>query len=275
MSLDRVSEAYYTARQARAVLGLNEHTFQTWVKTGRITRTKLPGMGQGFYLKREIDRKARLLESAMFLDISKDLDFRPATVPEVDDEIYLAHLIYGKRVLRPEAQQARRQLVESNPESTWYLYDRDILAASLNIVPLDHEAIEEFKQGKRGWLFVGTSHIKQFKPDEPLELIVIDFMATPAVPPEKRNFYGQALLRELANTTLRQWGARGIEISKLYACGSTDAGQRLLRNRWFTELSEPVPGRVIFELPDVLHTDFHLLQPYQEAFAHARAERGQ
>ena len=64
MSLDRVSEAYYTAREARAVLGLNEHTFQTWVKTGRITRTKLPGMGQGVYLKREIDRKARLLESA-------------------------------------------------------------------------------------------------------------------------------------------------------------------------------------------------------------------
>jgi hypothetical protein len=29
---------------------------------------------------------------------------------------------------------------------------------------------------------------------------------------------------------------------------------------------------VIFELSDVLHTDFHLLQPYQEAFAHTRAE---
>ena len=266
MSLDRVSEAYYTAREARAVLGLNEHTFQTWVKTGKVTRTKLPGMGQGVYLKREIDRKARLIESAMFLDISKDLDFKPATLPEVDDEIHLAHLIYGKRVLKPEAQRARRQLVESNPESTWHLYDRDMLAASLNIVPLDHEAIEEFKQGKRGWLFVGTPHIKQFAPGEPLEIIVIDFMTSPAVPPEKRNFYGQVLLRELANTTLRTWGARGVEISKVYACGSTDSGRRLLRNRWFTELGEPAPGRVIFELPDVLHSDFHLLAPYQEAF---------
>ncbi len=35
----------------------------------------------------------------------------------------------------------------------------------------------------------------------------------------------------------------------------------------FTELGEPVPGRVIFELPDVFHSDFHLLHPYQEAFA--------
>lgn len=266
MSLDRVSEVYYSAREARAVLGLNEHTFQSWVKAGKITRTKLPGMGQGVYLKREIDRKAHLIDSAMFLDTSKDLEFKAATVQEVDAEIHLAHLIYGKRALKPEAQRARKQLVETNPECSWYLYDREILAASLNIVPLDTEAIEEFKQGKRGWLFVGTEHIQQYESGQPLDIIVIDFMTTPAVPPEKRNFYGQALLRELANTTLRQWGLRSIEIRNLYACGSTEAGRKLLRNRWFTELGEPVPGRVIFELPDVLHSDFHLLKPYQEAF---------
>ena len=98
-------------------------------------------------------------------------------------------------------------------------------------------------------------------------------MTTPAVPPEKRNFYAQALLRELAATTLRQWGLRGVEIASLYACGSTDAGRRLLRNKWFTELGEPVSGRVIFELPDVLHSDFHLLKPYQEALAEWKQEQ--
>jgi hypothetical protein len=270
--LDRVKELYYTAREARAVLGVNEHTFQSWVKAGKITRTKLPGLGQGVYLKREIDRKARLIESAMFLDTSKDLEFRAATPQEIDAETHLAHLIYGQRVLRPEARRARRQLVEINPESTWLLYDRDMLAASINIVPVTHEAIEEFKQGVRGWLFVGREMVKQFTADEPLEVIVIDLMTTPAVPPEKRNFYAQALLRELATTTLRQWGLRGVEISSLYACGNTDAGRRLLRNKWFTELGEPVPGRVIFEIADVLHSDFHLLKPYQEAFAEWQQE---
>lgn len=267
MSLDRVSELYYTAREARAVLGLNEHTFQSWVKAGKITRTKLPGLGQGVYLKREIDRKARLIDSAMFLDTSKDLEFRAATPRDAEEgELHLAHLIYGKRVLKPEAARARCQLVEINPESTWLLYDRDMLAASINIVPLKHEAIEEFKQGVRGWLFVGRGLVKQFAPGEPLEVIVIDLMTTPAVPPEKRNFYAQAILRELAFTTFKQWGLRGVEIASLYACGSTDAGRRLLRNRWFTELGEPVPNRVIFELPDVLHSDLHLLRTYQEAF---------
>ena len=272
--LDRVSELYYTAREARAVLGLNEHTFQTWVKSGKISRTKLPGMGQGVYLKREIDKKARLIEAAMFLDTTKDLEYKPATAPEVDAETHLAHLIYGKRVLKPEAQRLRRQLVEINPEATWYLYDRDMLAASINIVPVTHEAIEDFKQGVRGWLFVGSGQVKQFAPGEPLEVIVIDLMTTPTVPPEKRNFYAQAILRDLATTTLRQWGARGVHIASLYACGNTDAGRKLLRNQWFTELGEPVPGRVIFELPDVLHSDLLLLQPYQEAFAEWKSEHG-
>lgn len=267
MSLDRVSDLYYTAKEARTVLGLNEHTFQSWVKAGKISRTKLPGMGQHLYLKRDIDRKARLIDSAMFLDTSKDLEFRVATLADIDAETHLAHLIYGKRVLKPDAVRARQRLIEINPESTWFLYDRDMLAASINVVPVTSEAIERFKRGVRGWIFVADGQVKRFMPDEPIEAIVIDLMTTPAVPPEKRNFYAQVILRELAMNTLREWGARGVEITNLYACGSTDAGRRLLRNRWFKELGEPVPGRVIFELPDVQHSDLQLLQPYQEALA--------
>ena len=266
MSLDRVSELYYTAAQARAVLGLNEHTFQTWVKAGKIKRTKLPGVGQGMYLKREIDRKAHLIEAALFLDTTKDLELRAATLADVDAEIHLAHLIYGRRVLLPEAQRARRRLIEVNAESTWYLYDREVLAASLNLVPLVPDALEEFKQGKRGWLF-GEEQIRQFEPGSPLDCIVIDYMTTPTVPPEKRKFYGEALLRELAYTTFKNWGARGVELRTVYTCGSTPAGRALLRNSGvFRELGEPVPNRVIFEL-DIATSDFILLRPYKEALA--------
>lgn len=263
----RIREQYYTAKEARNELGLNEHTFQTWVKAGKIKRYKSDELGYGLYSKVEIQRKARLIEAALFLD-TQELEFKAATASEVEAEIHLAHLIYGKRVLKPEARRARRGLVEINPESSWYLYDRDMLAASINIVPLAHEFIEQFKKGVRGWQFVSAlGAIQQFAPGAPLELIVIDFMTTPTVPPEKRNYYGQILLRELAHTALQRWGERGVEISRLYVCGSTDAGRKLLRNSLFVELGEPVPGRVIFELPNVLHSHFQLLRPYQEAFA--------
>lgn len=274
MSLDRVSEHYYTAAEARAVLGLNENTFQTWVKNKKINRTKLPGMGQGVYLKRDIDRKAHLIEAAMIFDVSKDLEFRNATLADIDAEINLAHLIYGKRVLRPEAQRARKKLVETNPESTWILYDKETLAASLNITPITHDAIEQFKQGVRGWLFV-PDQIRQLETGVPLECILIDFMTTPGVPPEKRKFYAETLLSELAHTTFKDWGARGIIISKLYTCGSTDAGRALLRNSGiFRELGEPVKGRVIFEM-DVEHSDYLLIRPYKEALTAWREQHQQ
>lgn len=266
MSLDKIFEQYYTAAQARAVLGLNEDTFQNWVKAGRIKRTMLPGRRQGLYLKRDIDRKAQLIEAALFLDTTKDLELRAATLAEVEGEIHLAHLIYGRRVLLPEAQRARRQLVETNPESSWYLYDRELFAASLNIVPVTSEAIEQFKQGVRGWLFV-PDQVKQFEPGAPLDCIVIDYMSTPTVPPEKRRFYSEALLRELAYTTFKDWGARGVELRKVYICGSTPAGRALLRGSGvFRELGEPVSGRAIFEL-DVPSSNLALLRPYKEALA--------
>jgi hypothetical protein len=202
----------------------------------------------------------------LLLTTAKDLEFKAATERDVEAEIRLAHLIYGKRALRPEAQRARRQLVATNPECTWLLYDRDLLAASINIVPVDSWAIEQFRQGVRGWLFV-PDHVQQFQSGSPLECIIIDFMTTPSVAPEKRNFYAQVLLRELATTTMPAWGARGVQIARLYACGSTDAGRHLLRNKWFRELGEPVKGRVIFELDNVQNTDLQLLRPYQEALA--------
>jgi hypothetical protein len=272
--LDKIAEQYYTAAQARSVLGLNENTFQNWVKAGRIKRTKLPGRGQGLYLRRDIDRTKHLIESALFLDASGDLVLRGATPADVDGEIHLAHLIYGRRAIVPEAQRARRRLVEVNAEASWYLFDRDLFAASINIVPVTPEAIEQFKQGVRGWLFV-PSMVRQFLPGEPLDCIVIDYMTTPTVPPEKRKFYGEALLRELAYSTFKDWGARGVELRKVYACGSTPAGRALLRSSGaFNDLGEPVPGRVIFEL-DVASSDLVLLRPYKEAYKEAIAAREQ
>ena len=178
MSFDEISNLYYTAAQARGVLGLNEDAFQYWVKTGRIARTMLPGGKRGVYSKREIDRIALQIKAKLELNAPRDLELKAATSIDVDAEIHLAHLIYGDRVLLPEAQKARHQLVEANSETTWCLYDREILGATINIVPVTVEAIEQFKKGVRGWLFV-PDHVQQYEPSRPQDCIVIDYMTTP------------------------------------------------------------------------------------------------
>src|SRR6266566_1620472 len=58
MSAKELSELYYTAAEARQVLGVTEHSFQYQVKSGKIKKTLLPGKKQGSYLKEDIHRIA-------------------------------------------------------------------------------------------------------------------------------------------------------------------------------------------------------------------------
>jgi len=270
VSTEKISDLYYTAAEARKVLGLTEHSFQYWVKSSKINKTLLPGKGQGVYLKREIDRKAKQIERALFFADAKDLEFKRATVNDMDAESYLASLVFGRSALSQDAIEAARRLAKISPESTYHLYDRDMLAASINIVPLKHEAILEFIQGKRGWLFEEES-IEPFEPGHPLECIIIDFIATPAVPPEQRHEYALRLLFSFLDV-LEEWGRRGVEITKIYANGGTEIGKRLLESAGGIAINtarhekKPNVMRTIYEV-DVSQSTKKFLQPYKTALA--------
>lgn len=266
MSLKKLPSTYYTAQQARQVLGITEHAFQAWIRAGKITKYMLPGRKQGAYLKSEIDDLALHIEISILAGAKRaeQLTFRKATLDDLEDELELAFLNFGARAITPEAQALRRAFLETNPDMTYHLYHHTRLAASLNLVPLEHAAIEEFKQGKRGWLFP-LSSIRQFEPGQPLECIIIDFMTTTNAPPDQRERYAAHLLRGVAGV-LRSWGEHGVEIVSVHAAGTTPEGRRILKNAGFQELGEPVPNRVIYEL-DISQSDLKLLRIYKEALA--------
>ncbi len=188
-----------------------------------------------------------------------DLVFREATQADMDAEVYLAYLFFGPRASL--SLPARRAFLQHNPHMFYHLYDRGNLASAINIVPIAPAALEEFKGGKRGWLFP-LEQVEQFIPG-PHHLIIIDFMTAPVADAERRAWYGRQLLVRVADQ-FRVWGSQGVEIMSVHACGATEAGRRILRRSGFIELGEPVPGRVIFEL-DVVHIDWKLLRPYKQA----------
>ena len=194
--------------------------------------------------------------------LEEGLVFRKATPADLDMEGYLAFLWFGPRAT--SSMPRRRAFLTHNPDMFYHLYDHDNLAATINIVPLKTESIEEFKRGKRGWLF-DLSEIEQFIPGSRLHLIIIDFMTAPIANHERRTQYAMQLLMNLA-LQLREWGSQGIEILSIHACGNTESGRSNLRSAGFRELGEPVPDRVIFEL-DVASSSLKLLQPYKEAIA--------
>jgi hypothetical protein len=196
------------------------------------------------------------------VSLADDLVFRKATLADLDAERYLAYLCFGPRA--NDTMPMRRAFLAHNPDMFYHLYDRGNLAAVINIIPLKAEAIEEFKRGKRGWLF-SLDEIEQLTPGARLHLIIIDFMTAPVADAERRTLYATQLLMNLA-MQFRKWGAQGIELLSVHASGGTESGRRILRSAGFKELGESVLGRVIFEL-EVAASSLKLLEPYKEAFA--------
>lgn len=189
------------------------------------------------------------------------LAFRRAEMVDMDQEGYLAYLCFGPRAR--DTMPMRQAFLAHNPDMFYHLYDQGNLAAAINIVPLKESAIEEFKQGKRGWLFK-LDEIEQYTPG-PHHLIIIDFMTAPVESDERRTLYATQLLMHLAQQ-FAHWGEKGVEILSVHASGGTDLGRRILRSAGFHEIGEPVPGRVIFEL-NVSSSSLKLLRPYKAALA--------
>lgn len=259
-----LAELYYNAAEARKVLGIDDEAFQYWGRIGRITRTYLPGRKQAVYSRKEVNKIASKIETTMLAEKASGLEYRKATINDIDQEVELASIVFGARAGLPEAVGLRRTFLETNPDTTYHLYEGDHLVAYINLIPLNHNAIEEFKEGKRGWL-LGTENIEQFTPGKPLECIIIDMATTPTVPPARKGTYAQLLLEGFAET-LTEWGEKGIEIAKVYAASNTASGIRIIKHAGFSTLKEigAGTGRFTFEL-DVNTAEVRLLTQYKEA----------
>jgi len=189
-----------------------------------------------------------------------NLQYRTATLDNINAEIDLAALNFGRK--RAEAtREARLRFMETNPEITHYLYANDRIVASINLIPLTHDAIFEFQDGKRGWQF-NTHQIEQFAPNRRLECIIIDMMTTTKVALDQRFRYASYLLRDFAHITLAEWAKRGVDIATIDACAGTEDGERILKRAGFEYLGKR-DERDIYHL-DIDKSDLPLLKTYKE-----------
>ncbi len=260
MSLDRLSDLYYTGEEARKRLGMTRDAFNHYVRTGVIKKVTIIGK-HGHYIKREIDMMAQSIDAAMLAAQASEIQFKKATLKDQEKEFELAVLNFGEQTKR--FHEYRRQLLTINPDISYYIYDHEHMVASIDIVPLAHEGIVKFMEGERGWLL--GEYVKQFVPGEPLEVIIIDMLTTTLVPMDKRNRYAMRLLLGMTDV-LEAWGKQGVEIVKLHANGGSVYGRRLLETAGFTKLGERENNRVIYEL-DMISSDLQMLRPYKEALA--------
>jgi len=255
-----LAKLYYTAAEARKELGLDEEAFQYWVRKDRIKKIILPGRSQGVYSRKEVNTLRDQINATIVAEKEEGLEFRRATTEDIEQEAKLAHLVFGEKA---EAIKERRAFLEKNPDTDYHVYDQGTLVAYINVVPLKHETIEAFMQGKLKAWDIKPDDIEQFTPEKPLECLIIDMVTTPTVPPRQRGTYGAKLITGLINT-LSEAGRNGIEIAKVYAASETPTGIRILKNAGFQIIGEARKGRFSF-MVDVLTSNEKLLKEYQDA----------
>jgi hypothetical protein len=265
MERDKISELYYTATEARNKLGMTRDAFNHYVKTGVIQRTTIVGK-HGHYAKRDIDILAMNITAALIAAQAPNITFKAAALEEQEKEFELAVLNFGEFTKRFHPN--RYEILSKSPGSSYYVYDHEHLVASVNIVPLNHEGIEKFKAGERGWLL--GEYVEQFKPDVPLELIIIDFMTTPLAPANRRTQYAMHLFFGLGRL-FEDMGKQGINVTNIYGCGATPQGRKLLETAGFHKIGE-YGNRHIYEV-NTSEAGIHLLGGYKKSIVEYKANK--
>lgn len=269
---NQLAGKYYTPQEAMQRLGMDRDSFNNYVRRGTIKKETFIGK-HGFFSVREIDALAAQIESAILTANTTSLKMRAATKDDLPSINSMAYLNFGELSRSSERIEARKRFLEANPGSTFALLDGNTVVASLDIVPMKHEAIERFREGVRGWTFPNKM-IEQWEPGRRIEAIVIDFMTTTLLPPDElrkmRRKYARTLLSQFADM-LVEWGSKGIDIKSIDACGGFEDGRHILKTGGFVSLGIKGNNREIFTL-DVDRSDLQMLRPYKEALSIWKAQ---
>jgi len=262
MKLGKLSEYYYTSAEARKVLGIDADTFVYWGREERVKRVYLPKRKQPVYLKSEIDELARETEATIPTEQRNGINFREATADDIEQEARLAGLVFGEKA---EAREARKAFLQANPCIDYHLYDQNKLVAYIDIMPMKHESIMDFIEGRAIVWDISADNVEQFEPGKPVECLIADMITSPHIPIKKRTFYGRRLLVGLLRK-VEEMGKQGIKITKIYAGSGikTPQGLRIVRKAGFKEIYRRGEGKIMFEL-DVMNSDARIVRKYKEA----------
>ena len=119
---EQIAVGYYTAQEAQRKLGMTRDMFNNHVKQGTIKKTTFVGT-HGYYKKTEIDTLAEKIEALLLTARDQDLEYKTATLDDLDAEIDLAALNFGRK--RAEAtREARAKYLQTNSEITHYLFSQ-------------------------------------------------------------------------------------------------------------------------------------------------------
>jgi hypothetical protein len=248
MSFDeRLSGQYYTAAEARKVLGLSEFTFQYWVRAGKIKKVILPGKRQGSYPRRDIDALALALTQVFEHGESSKYEFSRSTPGDQVEEMDIGIRCFGSEFITPLPERIAFQ--QKSEFTFWSLKVSGRVVGYLSMFHFPPAFLDDLLAGRRIEREITVKEVLPFTRGEAFN-VYIDVMAIdPRLPHHERRHYAWVIVSRFAGVILNL-RANGYMIDTLYTVTATKEGDELVRNAGFhlMEGKSQAPGRIAYEL---------------------------
>ncbi|MBA2394693.1 MAG: helix-turn-helix domain-containing protein [Ktedonobacteraceae bacterium] len=267
--MPKLSDRYYTGREVQRKLGITEPALRNLVNQRKIRKITPPGKQYGVYLKEEIDTYE---EKWLAFLAEKELPKTTFEIGKISDMEKVYDI--AKRAITPGTMTAelRSSWLEANPESCYVVKHDDKVVAFFHLLPLKHECLMQFMEGKiRGWN-ITADNVEKFEEDKPVECLAI-IASEPDVNETTRMYYVTVLLRGLRKE-LHKLGKRGVILTKIYATSETPTGIAMSIHAGMEAYGPTIGKRLTFILDVATSTSF-LAKSYREGFSEWQKEHSQ
>jgi hypothetical protein len=236
-----MSQQYYTAKEAREILGMTHSARLNQVAAGNLRRIIPPGKRQGVYFVEEVDRLREELDS--FFKHRNALNVEPpifakATVEDMEEAVRLADDVFGGVNTIPV--EKRTAWIRKNPDIDYFLKQEGEIVGYLTLAPLKPKTIEDLLLARRYAKELNADDILTYEPGKPADIYAMAIGVRPGMSREQKREWGAALIQG-GLKALIDLGKRGIVIRTIQAHSHTPDGIRLMRHFGFTETPAKIP----------------------------------
>lgn len=260
----RAPEGYYMPRDARNKLGMNESTFNYYVRKGRIKKHFVSPVRtrEGFFKKEEIDAMAR--ELALFLHTDLPTETRLARPTDAQGVVKVLEDM-GWQTTTP---QQRIDWYAVNPYIDFIALIDGEVKGYIHAAPYRPDVLADVMSGKKRSWHVQAQDILAYESGKSYDLYI--GIATSKDVPHHTQRLGFRLISGFM-AVLEALAAQGVTIHRLYAVSAELDGQRLCKSIGFIQLPGE-PGDLFPRfMIDLQTSESHFAKLYREAISKAES----
>ncbi len=253
----KLSDKYYSGREVQNLLGITEPRLRTLVANKQLTKHFPPGRKTAVYLKAEVNAFAEKWEAFLLAKEPAKIEFAVAKPEDMQAEYDFAQNVYGTSI----TVEQRQAWLAKNPEFDYIVKRDNKVVAYLTLLPLKHETVQPFMEGKIRGKDITPDDIETFEPNKAIECIIIGTATDPDVEETTSTYYMLVLIRGIMRE-LQKLGARGVGITKIFGTSESPKGIAMALHLGMDEIKPRLGKRLRFVL-EIDKSESFLLKAYK------------